>query len=100
VLIRAMVNDVPSKFKASTEVTTLFCSTCQSIVTSLNHSYHDDSANFDIVFGFRLDSAGKKIRKQSDLLKISVAMESVCADFQKKIQFSKTKKWKLILDTA
>ncbi|ETO31640.1 hypothetical protein RFI_05476 [Reticulomyxa filosa] len=114
ILIRAMVADVPAKFKSSADLTSLFCSTCQTIVTSLNNSYYDDSANFDALFGFRLDSAvlcsirtkttvvvflfvfsqfspfffffkkkkGKKIRKQSDLLRISVAMEGICDNIQ------------------
>merc|ERR1712228_1018960 len=60
----------------------------------VNDTLHDGTTDFESLVGFRLDSKGKKIRKQSGWLKLFLALEdgNTCDKWKDKYRAAKRKK--------
>ena len=64
------IEDIPSRYINSKDKRSLFCNACRVLSDVVNETLHDGSTDFESLVGFRLDSKGKKIRKQSGWLKL------------------------------
>ena len=60
----------------------MFCNTCSVLSSVVNETLYDENADFETYLGFRLDSNGKKIRKQSGWIKLFLSLEDVCDDWK------------------
>eukprot|EP01083_Nonionella_stella_P021923 60668_1 len=74
---------VPKKFVSNTASKSLLCNTCALIAEALNVTLFDDSNAFETNVGFRLDSSGKKIRKNSQWLRIHMKLEDINCQWRK-----------------
>jgi len=63
----------------------------------VNQTLHEGTKDFETLVGFRLDSNGKKIRKQSEWLKLYLSLEDVCEDWKDKYRVAKRKDGTLYL---
>ena len=64
---------INKKFVSNTASASLLCNTCAWIADNLNHSLFK-ADDFEVNVGFRLNSEGKKIRKNSQWLKLVYAL--------------------------
>eukprot|EP00484_Ammonia_sp_Unknown_P019255 CAMPEP_0197038346 /NCGR_PEP_ID=MMETSP1384-20130603/15298_1 /TAXON_ID=29189 /ORGANISM="Ammonia sp." /LENGTH=370 /DNA_ID=CAMNT_0042468763 /DNA_START=28 /DNA_END=1140 /DNA_ORIENTATION=- len=85
------IDDIPSQYISSKPVKSLFCNACSVLASIVNDTLYDESTDFESLVGFRLDSTGKKIRKQSDFLKLFLSLEDVCDDWKDKYRVGKRK---------
>eukprot|EP01083_Nonionella_stella_P241011 841970_1 len=91
------IDDIPSKFISTKPYKSLFCNTCAVLSSIVNETLYDNSKDFESLVGFRLDSTGKKIRKQSGWLKLFLSLEDVCEDWKDKYRVAKRKNENLYL---
>ena len=76
------IDDIPSHYISNKEKKSLFCNACGILTSIVNETLYDESVEFESLVGFRLDSTGKKIRKNSEYLKLYLSLEDVCDDWK------------------
>ena len=77
--------EIKKKFVKNIASKSLFCSGCAMIAKSLNETLFNKDIEFETNVGFRLDSSGKKIRKNSQWLKLHVTLEDINCEWKKGI---------------
>merc|ERR1712083_678904 len=91
------IDDIPTHYISSKPIKSLLCNTCSILSSIVNETLHEKTKDFETLVGFRLDSNGKKIRKQSEWLKLYLSLEDVCEDWKDKYRVAKRKDGSLYL---
>ena len=83
----AIKAEIKGKFVKNVAAKSLFCNACSMIADSLNYTLFDDNktVEFETNVGFRLDSTGKKIRKNPQWLKIHMKLDDINCNWRKGI---------------
>lgn len=82
------IDDIPSNYISNKPMKSLFCNTCSVLASIVNETLYEESKDFETYVGFRLDSNGKKIRKDSKWLRLFLSLEDVCDDWKGIITFN------------
>eukprot|EP01084_Bolivina_argentea_P229578 387447_1 len=89
---------ISKKFVSNVASKSLLCNSCGLIADTLNETLFEDSNVFEANVGFRLDSSGKKIRKNSQWLRIHITLEEITCEWRKDLfQVAKRKSGLLYL---
>ena len=77
ILLHLSYASINKKYVANTAAKSLLCNSCAIIAHSLNLTLFEADNAFEANVGFRLDSNGKKIRKNSQWLRIHMTLEDI-----------------------
>ena len=68
---------INKKFVSNSASKSLLCNSCAMMAEYLNHTLFNNDGEYETNVGFRLDSNGKKIRKNSQWLRLHIKLEDI-----------------------